>query len=160
MDIAHQGHEVELTYRTSTDIPHLPTLHHIIQRFHDFLPRRLAIETVNLQNIDVGAQPTHTRIHSIEYVLPRQADLVHHFSVISAHSRNWWLPFGRNAEIAFTQDNYFVARDVVLLEGPADDFFRSTVRIYISLWARMSEAPCDCTLVEKPTVSHVFKPTL
>jgi hypothetical protein len=40
---------------TRANIPNFPALHNIIEGFHDFMPRRLAVQSVDLQHIDVCA---------------------------------------------------------------------------------------------------------
>lgn len=96
-------------------------------------------------------------------MLPRQADLVHHLPIVSVHGRNPWLrSIGRDAEIAFAQDDNFIARDVVFLEGFADDLFGAAVGVNI----RLEGGKCESGLHWKQfdngrfTVSQVFKPTL
>ena len=90
------------TYRASADISHLPTLDDIIQRFHDLLPRRASIQAMDLQDVDISAQSLHARVYSIEDMFPRQANLVHPFTVVSAYGCNAWLrTIGCNAKVAF-----------------------------------------------------------
>ena len=96
-------------------------------------------------------------------MLPRQADLIHHLAIVNVQGRNPWLrSIGYDAEIAFAQDDNFTARDVVFLEGFADDLFGAAVGVYI----RLEGGKCESSLHRKQfdkrrfTVSQVFKPTL
>ncbi len=78
--------EVEwLTYRAGADVSDLAALHHVVERFHDFFSRRVSVQTVDLQDVDVRAQPLDARIYRVQDVLPRQSHLVHHLAVIGHH---------------------------------------------------------------------------
>lgn len=90
------------TYRTRTNIPNLPTIDNIIQRPHDLLARRLAIQAVNLQDINVGAQTLDTGVDSVEDVFARQADAVDPGAVVGARGGNGRLvALVVDAEVAF-----------------------------------------------------------
>ena len=62
-------------HRAGTDVANFSTLHDVVERLHNFLRRRLLVEPVDLQNVDVGAQTSDTSIDSIEDVLARKAVL-------------------------------------------------------------------------------------
>lgn len=48
------------TYRAGTDVPHLATFDHIFQCFHDLLSRRIPVQSMDLQHVDVGTQSLFT----------------------------------------------------------------------------------------------------
>lgn len=112
-----------MTYRASTDVPHLAALNHIVQSFHDLLARGLAVQTVDLQHVDVRAEPLDAGVDRVEDVLARQADAVDEVAVVAGRGRD-----GRevalvvNAVEALGQDDDAVAGDVVFLQGFAEDF--------------------------------------
>lgn len=60
-----------MTYRASTDIPHLAALNHIVQSLHDLLARRLAVQTVDLQHVDVRAETLDAGVDRVEDMLAR-----------------------------------------------------------------------------------------
>lgn len=88
---------------------------------------------MNLQNIDVGAKSLDAGANSIEDMLPRQANLIDHFSVISAQGCNRWLRARYNAKVAFAQDYNLRAGDVVLFESFPNDFFGTTIGVDVGL---------------------------
>jgi hypothetical protein len=119
---------------TRTNIPNLPTLHHVIQGFHYFMPRRLAVQSVDLQHIDVRAQPLYALIHGVEDVFPAEAHLVYVVVVICGYGcdAEGGVVFV-DAEVAFGEDDDFAAGDVVLFEGFADDAFGDSVGVDVGL---------------------------
>lgn len=87
---------------------------------------------MDLQNVDMGSQSRNTLVNSIKDMLPAQANLIDHLAIICTRSSNRWLAsIARNSEIAFAQDDDFVSRDIVFLEGLADDLFRASVGVDI-----------------------------
>lgn len=91
-----------MTYRTSPDIPNLPTLDDVIQRPHDLLARSLAIQSMDLQYVDVRAQTGDTGIDGVEDVLPREADAVDETAVVGTRGRDrGHAAFVVDAEVAF-----------------------------------------------------------
>ena len=130
------GYRKVETYRTRPNIPHLPTLHHVIQRPHDLLARRLAIQPVDLQHVDVGAQPLDASVHRVEDVLPRQSDAVDEAGVVASGRRDGRLTaLIVHAEEALGQDDHAVTRDVVLLQRLADDLLGAAVGVDVGLGA-------------------------
>ena len=60
-------------HRTGTNISHLPTLHHIMQRLHCLLDWGQGIESMDLKKIDIiQLQALQTRIHGIKDMFPAQ----------------------------------------------------------------------------------------
>jgi hypothetical protein len=45
-------------HRASTDVPYFTAVDHIIQGTHDLLRRGIAIEAMNLEDVNVRPQPT------------------------------------------------------------------------------------------------------
>src|SRR6478735_646662 len=74
------------TYRAGTNIANLSTFNYIIECFHNLLWRNITIHSVNLQNIDVGAQSFDTLIHCIKNVLSREADSVDARTIVTGES--------------------------------------------------------------------------
>lgn len=94
--------ELPRRHRASTDVSNPPLLNDIVQRFHDLLSRCAAVETVDLQYVDVRAESLNALLDSVEDVLAAEADLVDHFTIVYGNRRNSerWIFFG-DAEIAF-----------------------------------------------------------
>jgi hypothetical protein len=76
------------TYGTSSNVSDFPALNYIVESAHDFLTRSVAVQPVDLQNVDVGAQSLHAGVHGVEDVLPRQPNTVDPVAVILARGRN------------------------------------------------------------------------
>jgi hypothetical protein len=76
------------SHRAGTDISHPSLLNNIVQRLHDLLPGCVAVETVDLQNIDVCAQSLNALLHRVEDVLAAQTDLVDHVAVVGGDRCN------------------------------------------------------------------------
>jgi hypothetical protein len=56
---------------------------------------------MNLEHIDIRAQPLHTAFNRVEDVLPRQPDSVHERAIVRRNRRNRWLRARRvDAEVA------------------------------------------------------------
>lgn len=69
-----------------------------------------------------------------------QAHLVCHFAIIGGHGGDAWLGAGLvDAEVAFGENDELLARDVILLDGFADDFFGATVGVDVGLCRGVSE---------------------
>jgi hypothetical protein len=58
-----------VTYRASTNIADLAALDDIVQGLHDFLARSVAIQTMDLEHIDVRAETLDACVNGIEDVL-------------------------------------------------------------------------------------------
>lgn len=112
------------TYRAGANIAHLPALNNVVKSLHDLLAGRLPVQTVDLQHIDVRAQPLNTGIDRIEDMLPGETDAVDEGAIIAGRGRDGReVAFVVDAEEALGQDDDAVAGDVVLLQGFADDGF-------------------------------------
>lgn len=89
---------------------------------------------MDLKHIDIRAEPLHTLLHCVKDVLPAQTDLVDEFSIIDRH-----LGDGKgdiiliDAKIALGENDDLAARNVVLLEGLANDALRLAVRVNVGL---------------------------
>ena len=71
------------TDRAGAYVSDLPALNHIVESLHDFLAGRLSIQTVDLQHIDVRAQPLDGGVDRIEDVLAGESHAVHPLAVVS-----------------------------------------------------------------------------
>lgn len=124
------------TYRTGPYISHFPTLHNVIQRSHNLLSGRLPIQPVNLQDINVGTQSPHARIHSVEDMLAWQTHAVDPGAVVNcngpimSYQRGFFL---LHTEEAFGQDDDVGSRNVELLQRLADNFFRFPIWVDVGL---------------------------
>jgi hypothetical protein len=83
---------------------------------------------MDLQDIEVGSKSCDTGIDRIEDMLPRKADLIHHHSIIDAHSLEHlhlvhFLIFVWKASKALRQEDDALARDLVFANCCADDAF-------------------------------------
>lgn len=115
-----------------TDVPNFPRLDHIVQGAHDLLPRRRTVQAVDLQDIDVGAQPRDALVDGIDDVFPAESHTVQHVVVVDrAHADRVRRAVFGHAEVAFTQDHQVLPRDVELLYRFADDLLRLSVRIHV-----------------------------
>lgn len=89
---------------------------------------------MDLQHIDIRPQSLHARLHGIEDMFPRQADLIHHRPIIGADSRDAGLRArGVDAEVAFGEEDELGARDRVAGDGFGDDFFGAAVGVDVCL---------------------------
>ena len=90
------------TYRACANVSDFSTFNNIVQCPHNFGPRRFPIHSVNLQDIDVGAETCHACINGIEDVLAGKPDLIDSFPLVGALSTNSWLTATRiNTKVAF-----------------------------------------------------------
>jgi hypothetical protein len=94
---------------------------------------------VNLQNIDVCTKAFDALFNGVEDVLTAETNLVDHLAVVGrdrcdAEGRVFFV----DAEVAFREEDDLVARDVVLLEGFADDLLGDAVGVDVGLDAIVS----------------------
>ena len=90
---------------------------------------------MNLQHVDVSAQTLDTRINRIKDVLAGQANTVDKVPIIAGcRGDGWEFALVIHAEEALGQDDYAVARDVVLFQGFANYLLGSAMGIDISLF--------------------------
>ena len=77
--------ELPSCHRTRPNVPDLPALYYIVKRLHNLFFRGLAVQSVDLQHIDICAQSFHTRIDRIEDMLSAESDLVHIRAIVGGH---------------------------------------------------------------------------
>lgn len=58
------------TYSAGADVPRLAALDDVVERFHDLLPWGVAIQAVDLQDVQVRAKAGDAGVHSVEDVFP------------------------------------------------------------------------------------------
>lgn len=122
--------ELPRRHARGPDVADLAGLDDVVQRPHDLLPGHGAVESVDLQHVDVRPQPGDALVHRVNNVFPAEADLVEHVVVVDrAHGDVVRRCVGSHAEVAFTQDHQILPRDLVLGDGLADDAFRLAVRV-------------------------------
>jgi hypothetical protein len=128
------------THRAGTEIPYPPSFHNIVQRIHDLFVRHIWIHSLDLENVDVRSQTFDARFHSIKNMFPRQANPIHHPSVIDGSGIHGKLRFtaSTRTKSAFRHEHDILPWDVVRLECFGDDFFGAAVRIEIGLLASVS----------------------
>lgn len=89
---------------------------------------------MDLQDVNVCAQTFDTSIDCIEDMLARQSGAVDERTVVGSGGRDGReLALVINAEEALGQNDYAVARDVVLLQGLSNDFLGFAVGVDIGL---------------------------
>ena len=117
------------TYRARTNVPGKAHLHDVVQSLHCLLPWDIGVHTLDLEDVDVRAQPLDARLHRIKYVFPGQPGAVHQPTVVDSgrEDRKLWLPGTARGESAFGQDDDVFSGDLVGGKGFGDDFFRNTV---------------------------------
>jgi hypothetical protein len=108
--------ELPASHRACTDVPHLALFNDVVERLHDLFSRCVAIQTVDLQYIDICAQSLHAFLDRVKDVLVAQPDLVDHVAVIRGHRCDAEAGvFFVDAEIAIQEEDDLVSWDVVLL---------------------------------------------
>lgn len=122
------------TYRASSDVPDLTAVHHVVERLHDFLPRSVTVQPVDLQHIDIGTQSLNAGVDGIEDVLARQTNTVHKAAVVVGGGGDGrHLAFVVDTVEALGEDDNTVAGDVVLLQGLSEDFLGLAVGVDVRL---------------------------
>jgi len=124
--------ELPRSHRAGANVPDPALLNDVVERLHNFLPRCIAVQAMDLEDVDVRAQALHTLLHRIEDVLPAQANRVDSLAVV-CRGQGDWTPEVRfvDPEVAFREEDDLLAWDVVLLEGFADDALGLPVRVNI-----------------------------
>ena len=127
----HAG-ELVGPHAAGADVADLVTAHEIVQRLHGLLDGDRAVETVNLQQIDViRLEAGEGGVHSLENALPREpavVDVVDGLVDVLEGQSGRFVVFAHGAA-AFGADDEFVARDAVLLDGFGDYAFRIAVAV-------------------------------
>lgn len=153
-----------MAYRAGADISHFAAFNDVVESAHDLLARRVAVQPVNLQHVDISAEPLDTGVDCVEDVLARQAHTVDKGAVVARRRRNRRLAAAVvDAEEALGQDDDAAARNVVLLQCLADDLLRAAVRVDVGLSSsamKSREASSRCGIDLRRTVSHVLMPRL
>ena len=141
--------ELPCRHRTRANIPDPTLLNHIVQRLHNLFPRCVTVQAVNLQNIDVGTKALGALFNGVEDVLPAETNPVDHLAVVGRDRRDGeGRVFFVDAEVAFREEDDLVARDVVLLEGFADDLLGDAVGVDVGLDAIISPNAQSCCVLE------------
>lgn len=99
---------------------------------------------MDLQHVDVGAEALNAVLDSVKNVLPRQADLVNARPVVARENRGINGAFCLiNKLEALGHDDEFGSRDVVVLDGCAENLLRPAVGVGIG------HVPCIDALIER-----------
>jgi hypothetical protein len=85
----------------------------------------LPIEPVDLEDVDIGAQPLDARIYGVKYMLPRQADPINPGTIVCGNipSSQLLIRFVVDAEVTFGENDDPRPRNVEFLQCLADDLF-------------------------------------
>lgn len=150
------------TYGTRANVSDLPTLHHVVQCFHDLFPRHVAVEPMDLQHINIRPQPSYACIDSIEDMLSRKTDLINPWSIIGPNLGEAGLGSAfAHAKVAFAQEDDFGARDLELAKSFSNNLLRPAIRINIGLLKDLHQLrELEDQWTDSATVSQVFNPTL
>jgi hypothetical protein len=74
--------ELPRRHRTRANVPHPTLFDNVVQCLHDLLPWCVAVQTVDLEDVDICAQSLNALLHGVENVLPAQADFVYGLAVV------------------------------------------------------------------------------
>lgn len=75
--------ELPRRHRARADVPDPALLHNVVERLHDLLSRCVTVQAVDLQDVDICAEPLNALLHGIEDVLAAEPNLVDHLTVIN-----------------------------------------------------------------------------
>jgi hypothetical protein len=129
-----QRRKLPSSHGTGANVADPAFLDDIVQGLHDLFSWCASIKTMNLENVDVGAQPFDALLHGIEDVLPAQSDFIYGLTVVCHRLGDGLAEIGFvDAKVAFREDDDLAAGDVVLLESLAYDAFGLTVRVDVGL---------------------------
>jgi hypothetical protein len=134
--IPARNNETQITYRTGTEVPNLSTLDNVVQCLHDLLARRLPVQSVDLQDIDICAETLNASINRIKDMLARKTGTVNKWTVVSRRCGN-----GRevslivDTEETLGENHHAIARDVVLLQSLSDNLLGFAMGVNIGLVA-------------------------
>lgn len=129
-------HHLELPARHAarTNVPHFAALDDVVQRLHDLLHGRIPIQPVDLEHINISPQALDGSVDGVQDVFAAQTHAVDEGPVVGRGGVD-----GRvdgvflDAKVAFGQDDDVGPRDVVLLEGFADEALGAAVRVDVGL---------------------------
>jgi hypothetical protein len=114
---------------------------------------------VDLEHIDICAETLDALLDGIEDVLAAKTDLVDHLAIVYRHGCDTECGILLvHAEVALGEEDKFLARDVVLLDGFGDDLLGDAVGVDVGL-EQSSATVLRYDMVVR-TVSHVLMPLL
>jgi hypothetical protein len=114
---------------------------------------------VDLEHIDICAETLDALLDGIEDVLAAKTDLVDHLAIVYRHGCDTECGILLvHAEVALGEEDKFLARDVVLLDGFGDDLLGDAVGVDVGL-EQSSATVLRYDMVGR-TVSHVLMPLL
>jgi hypothetical protein len=153
-----EGLEFPGGHCAGTDVADLAAVDDVIEGLHDFLAGGVAVQTVDLENVDVGAQALNAGVDGVENVLAGETDAVHELAIVDSRGGDrGHLAFVVDTEEALGQEDNAVAGDVVFLEGLAEDFFGLAVRVDVGL---IVSSDIVGGIWQEHTVSQVLIPRL
>jgi hypothetical protein len=118
--------ELVRPHAARANIPHLPALDEVMQRLHRLLDWRVAVEAVDLEEVDVvGVEPLERRVDGVENRGARQPALVHVVGQVADVRVLHVVDGGFFAEraVALGQDDELVAREGEFFDRAADELF-------------------------------------
>jgi hypothetical protein len=65
-----------------TDVANPALLYDIVESLHNLLPRGVAVQTMDLEDVDVCAKSLHALLYRVEDVLAAETDLVDGLTVV------------------------------------------------------------------------------
>lgn len=74
--------EFPRSHGAGADVPNPALLDNIVQRLHDLFPRGIAVQAVDLQDIDVCAEALDALLHSIEDMFAAESNLIDHLAIV------------------------------------------------------------------------------
>jgi hypothetical protein len=96
---------------------------------------------MDLQHIDIGPEPFYAGLDSIKDVLPRKPDPVYKRAIVGRDGCDGRLRACRvNAKVTLGENDDVGAGDFKRSQGLANDFFRATIGVNISLWEKEEAA--------------------
>jgi hypothetical protein len=123
-----------LTYTTGTNVPYLSRLYYVVQGAHDLLHWDVAIQPVDLEEVDIGAKSFDAGIDGVKNVFPAKTDSIDHGAIIDRAFLQWKLsPVMTDTEIAFSQQRDVLARYVVYFQRLTDNALTVSLRVKIGL---------------------------
>ena len=121
--------ELPCRHGARANVAHPAALDDIVEGTHNLLLRRLVVEAVDLEDVDVRSQTLHTRLDGVDDVLARETKAVHKLAVVGGAERGRVVISHGEEDLGHDDDAF--ARNVVLLERLADDLLRLAVAVDI-----------------------------
>ena len=129
-----EGLEFPGGHCAGADVADLAAVNDVVEGLHDFLAGGVAVQAVDLEDVDVGTQALDTGVDGVEDVLAGETDAVDEFAVVDSRGGDrGHLAFVVNTKEALGEEDNAVAGDVVFLEGLAEDFFGLAVGVDVGL---------------------------